>query len=317
MTTLKDAFDKYILLKTASMRSDATIKWYHTMLKPMLAELGQDCDVMQVSEDAVLTYVASLRNRDNRYVDAPQKPVQDGGLSHDSILAHIRAMKGFWSWAAKRYKIVNPMDEIKMPKQQKRKPKAIEPSDFVKLFNSISDETCKCPARDRAMLALLADSGVRRQGLLSLTTDIDLIRRKATVTEKGMKQRQISWTRYTSNLLDKWLAIRADVDNDALFISMNTGEPLQVSGVNQILDRLKAKAGVNGRTNPHSFRHNFARQYLLSGGDLATLSEILGHESTDTTAHFYLIFTEQELAALQDEHSPLLRMLDTRQAKYS
>lgn len=309
MTTLKDAFDKYILLKTASMRSDATIRWYQAMLKPMLAELGQDCDVMHISEDSVLNYVASLRTRDSRYVDAPQKPMQEGGLSHDSIVAHIRAMKGFWSWAAKRYKIFNPMDDIKMPKQQKRKPKAIATSDFVKLFNAVNDDTCKCPERERAMLALLADSGVRRQGLLSLTTDIDLIRRKATVTEKGMKQRQISWTWYTSLLIEKWLNVRPTVDNDALIVSMNTGNPLQVSGVNQMLDRLKAKAGVNGRTNPHSFRHNFARQYLLSGGDLGTLSDIMGHESMDTTAKFYAIFTENELAALQDEHSPLLRML--------
>lgn len=310
MSTLNDAFKKFLLIKTASMRSDETIKWYKSIVGAMVAEIGHECDVTNISEDVVLQYVASLRNRDTRYQSGKQKPMQEGGLSSDSISSHIRALKAFWSWAEKRYKVQNPMEGIKLPKQPPRKPKAIDPSDFVKLFNAISDETCICPQRDRALLALLADSGARRAGITSLTTKIDTIRRIATVTEKGMKQREISWTYFTSQLLDKWLAVRPATDNNALFVSVLDGLPLQPGGINQMLSRLKIKAGVTGRTNPHSYRHGFAIQYLLSGGDLATLSQILGHESSDITATFYAIFTQQELSRLQDEHSPLLRMLE-------
>jgi len=308
--TLTKALDKFLLIKTASMRSDATIKWYQSIVGAMVNELGASCDVSKITEDDVLLYVTGLRKRDSRYQNAPQKPVQNGGLSRETITTHIRALKSFWSWASNRYDLKNPMYSIKLPKQQPRKPKAIETSDFVKLFNAVSDDICKCPQRERAILALLADSGVRRAGLLSLTTEIDTVRRVGRVTEKGYKERQVSWTRYTSHLLDKWLAVRDSVENDALFISLNDGKALQVSAINQILKRLKAKAGVTGRVNPHSFRHNFARQYLLSGGDLSTLSDILGHESVEVTNQFYAIFTEQELARLQDEHSPLLRMLN-------
>lgn len=292
------------------MRSDETIKWYKSILVSMAELLGTNRDVTTITEDDVLNYVTSLRNRDMRFVAAMQKPTQQGGLSHETIRSHIRSMKVFWEWAFKRYKMPNPIESLALPKPLPRKPKSIEPSDFMKLFNVISDETCICPIRERALVALLADSGARRAGITSLTIDIDTIRRKGTIVEKGYKQREISWTHYTSQLLDKWLFVRAGVDNDALFISLNDGSPLHPGGINQILNRLKAKAGVTGRTNPHAFRHGFARQYLLSGGDLGTLSQILGHESTDITTMFYAIFTQQELAQLQDEHSPLLRMLE-------
>src|SRR5688572_13255842 len=112
MNTLNNALDKFLLIKTASMRSDETVKWYKSIVGAMVVEIGHECDVTTISEDVVLHYVASLRTRDSRYQSAKQKPVQEGGLSRDSISSHIRALKSFWKWAAKRYKVLNPMDGI-------------------------------------------------------------------------------------------------------------------------------------------------------------------------------------------------------------
>lgn len=60
-----------------------------------------------------------------------------------------------------------------------------------------------------------------------------------------------------------------------------------------------------GRINLHSFRHFATREYLRQGGDLATLSELLGHADVDTTATHYAVYDLDELAATHDEHSPL------------
>lgn len=73
---------------------------------------------------------------------------------------------------------------------------------------------------------------------------------------------------------------------------------------------MKKRAGVSGRVNPHAFRHNFARAYLQSGGDLVTLTPLLGHVDVNVTAAYYAVFSSDELAAMQEKHSPLLNMLD-------
>jgi len=50
-----------------------------------------------------------------------------------------------------------------------------------------------------------------------------------------------------------------------------------------MLKRRAKRAGVQGRSNPHAFRHAFAREYLMSGGDLATLYQLMGHGSVKVT----------------------------------
>jgi site-specific recombinase XerD len=130
---------------------------------------------------------------------------------------------------------------------------------------------------------------------------------RAIVHEKGDKHRAVPFTRYTADLLAKWLAVRPP-EAEYVFCSTGgvfAGEAMTVYTLNQILKRLAKKAGVKGRCNPHSFRHAFARQYLLNGGDLGTLSALMGHASVDTTVRNYARFADAELAALQERFSPL------------
>ena len=75
-----------------------------------------------------------------------------------------------------------------------------------------------------------------------------------------------------------------------------------------MLRRLARKAGITGPVNPHSFRHGFAREYLLSGGDLATLADLLGHSDVQVTWQSYAIFRTSELQAKHDKHSPIAQM---------
>jgi integrase/recombinase XerD len=76
-------------------------------------------------------------------------------------------------------------------------------------------------------------------------------------------------------------------------------------GVNQLLERLKIKAGISGRVNPHAFRHAFAKLYLMSGGDLASLSDLMGHSDVQVTKQFYSVFSQEELKRKHAQHSPL------------
>ena len=68
------------------------------------------------------------------------------------------------------------------------------------------------------------------------------------------------------------------------------------------------EAGKEGPANPHSLRHFFAREFLLSGGDLATLADLLGHSSAEVTKSSYAIFTEREMKEKHRRHSPVVQL---------
>jgi hypothetical protein len=84
-----------------------------------------------------------------------------------------------------------------------------------------------------------------------------------------------------------------------------------------MLKRRAKRAGVQGRVNPHAFRHAFAREHIKNGGDLATLSQLMGHASVEITKANYAIFTMQELQEKHRRHSPVMRLLGNDDAEES
>jgi site-specific recombinase XerD len=169
-------------------------------------------------------------------------------------------------------------------------------------MKSCADDTAGI--RNRALLAMLLDTGARAGGICRLLmSSLDLEHRRALVTEKGGRTRFVYWSSHTHELLKHWLAVRQD--QPALFYNLETGSPLTVQGLRVIIRRIARRAGVTGRVNPHSFRHAMARFYLQSGGDLATLSKLLGHKESRTTIDYYTIFTSDEVGQAHERHSPM------------
>jgi len=106
-----------------------------------------------------------------------------------------------------------------------------------------------------------------------------------------------------------WLAVRPE-GGQSVFVGLKRKTALTPSGVWQMLQRRAERAGVEGASNTHAFRHGFARFYLLDGGDLGTLADILGHSSVEVTKAFYGVFTFQELQEKHRRHSPIAKMFE-------
>lgn len=307
---LNDALHGFIEAAQADNLAKTTIKWYAALLTPLVADFNQSGDsvVETVTTVRLRQYIVSLRERETRYGE--QRPEKAGGLAAETISSHIRALHRFWKWCSVEYDMPNPAAKIKHPGKGKSVPKGIAPDDLRNmLFAALENEDEIAAARDTAIIMLLADSGCRAGGLLSLDVrDVNLEKRTAVVVEKGDKLRRIYFLPITALALARWLAMRPSTDDPALFVSLKNGAVvgrLKYSGLYQVLKRVAARAGVQGRFNPHSLRHGFARDYLLNGGDLATLAQILGHSSVEVTAHYYALFEQNQLAAQHDKFSPM------------
>jgi hypothetical protein len=62
------------------------------------------------------------------------------------------------------------------------------------------------------------------------------------------------------------------------------------------------------RTNPHTFRHTFAKLYLLNGGDLFSLQRILGHTTLDMVRRYVNLDTG-EVKRQHAQASPVDRLV--------
>ena len=70
--------------------------------------------------------------------------------------------------------------------------------------------------------------------------------------------------------------------------------------------RLARKSGVV-RLHAHLCRHTFAVNYLLNGGDVFTLQQILGHATLEMVNH-YLHFTRAQINDQHRKYSPMDRL---------
>jgi len=160
--------------------------------------------------------------------------------------------------------------------------------------------------RDRAMLMLAAQTGLRASELIGLDVgDVQLgAGPHVTCIGKGRKQRITPLTKATTTVLRAWLAERGGEPNDPLFPT-GKGRQLSRDALEQRLAKHAAAAAERypslrtKRVTPHVLRHTAAMRLLHAGIDTTVIALWLGHEQVETTQiylHADLALKEQALA---------------------
>lgn len=121
----------------------------------------------------------------------------------------------------------------------------------------------------------------------------------------GCKSRTVYFNSRTKKALSEWLKVRPESESDAVFLSKKTYKALTPSGIYQVLKRLAERGGVEGRFNPHSFRHGWAKEALRNGASIADVAQVLGHEDEQVTMRFYSQWAKPELKERHSKFSPL------------
>jgi integrase len=145
--------------------------------------------------------------------------------------------------------------------------------------------------RDTAILALLYTCGLRRAEIVALDVrDFEPETGKLRVLAgKGRKQRTVYAQGSALRALLAWLHRRSWTDGP-LFLPVLKNERivrrrLSPQTIYDILKRRAAQAGVND-FSPHDFRRTFVGDMLERGVDIATVANIAGHASVDTTRRY-------------------------------
>ena len=131
------------------------------------------------------------------------------------------------------------------------------------------------------VVRFMAATGVRVSELVKFQAE-DVQAGFKDIYSKGNKMRRIYIPSALRTAAAQWLQQEQRLKG-ALFLN-RFEEPLSASGIRNQVKMFAARYNIDSDVMyPHSFRHRFAKNFIEKCGDIALLSDLLGHESIETT----------------------------------
>jgi len=160
------------------------------------------------------------------------------------------------------------------------------------------------------MIITLLDTGLRISELINLRLeDAHVDQGYLKVMGKGARERVVPIGSVAQKSLQRYMFhFRPEPyyeEQDLFFLTLE-GKPLSINAVHLKFTRLGKKSGVK-RFHAHLCRHTFATKYLINGGDVFSLQQILGHSSLEMVRRYVTL----ALAQVRVQHrkfSPMDRM---------
>lgn len=231
----------------------------------------------------------------------------DGGLSSTTINHRVRSLKQFYQYLKAEALVTN--DPAERLERKKSRNVVIETfsEDHIKALLSVPDKTRFVGFRDYAMMLLLLDTGVRVSELVGIKladirmSDNELI----IVSGKGGKNRRVYVSPKTREALKKYLRVRGDIPGVPNLFVTTENAPMKQRSVQGRLSIYGRKVRIKGvRVSPHTFRHTFAKLYIMNGGDPFSLQALLGHSTLDMVRH-YVNLWGSDLQKMHRQFSPV------------
>lgn len=150
--------------------------------------------------------------------------------------------------------------------------------------------------RDKAMITLLAYSGIRNKELCCLKVcDVDLGRNTIRVIKgKGIKDGVVNVSAECTRILLSYLQEHQKKQDDFLFKTYQNNQ-MTMSAVRKQVHKIANKAGIAKRVYPHLLRHSLASNLLLRGANIMLIKNQLRHAHLETTLCYInsIIFGER------------------------
>jgi site-specific recombinase XerD len=210
--------------------------------------------------------------------------------SPSTALNKHKGLQQFFKWLLVDEQAIdrNPMDRVRQPKTPTKLVPVMREAETSKVL-----EACRgkgfASLRDEALIRLYANTGARLSEVGNLlVADVDLNTESVHFHGKGAKDRRVRFGPKTARALSRYLRARDKHKGAALpnlWLADRGAAPLTPNGIKIRLKRLGQAAGVPD-VHAHRWRHSFAHEWKLAGGDTGDLMLLLGWTSEDMPRHY-------------------------------
>ncbi len=217
----------------------------------------------------------------------------------------LSSLKSFFKFLRKMGRVpADPTRLIQAPKCAKPLPCFVKDKDMESLLDGENFGADFEGMRDRLILELLYDTGVRRSELVGIReTDIDYDAMVIKVTGKRNKQRLIPFAEGLKNLMLAYKRVRNEqgVERSEWLFAGKGGCPLSTAVVYNVVRKYLSNIPMLAKRSPHVLRHSFATSMLNNGAELTAVKDLLGHSSLASTS-VYTHTTFEELKKVYHAH---------------
>jgi len=188
----------------------------------------------------------------------------------------------------------NPARSIKLLRENNRRLRYLSQGEINTLLKH-------CPERLRPIVVLALNTGMRKGELQGLRwSDIDI--NSGTITLLATKNGRKRHLYINEPVKRALFAIRKHPDSDYIF-HKGDGSPYNFR---KAFETALSHAGITN-FRFHDLRHTFASHMVMSGVDIYTLKEVLGHKSIEMTMRYSHLSNDHERQAM----SALGQKMDT------
>lgn len=251
--------------------SPLTVKSYQTDLNQFFKTLPENTQLSEISHLHIRAFVSEQ---------------MDGGISAISAKRKISSLKSFFKYALKNDLVKeNPTQKVRPPKTPKKLPVFIDQNQTDYLFSQYTFSEGFEGTRDKLLMDILYQSGIRRAELMNLKeSDVDIYNLQLKVLGKRNKERIIPFNYTLKRNLENYLREKSEnkLSNSYLLVTKEN-KPLNASQISKIVSRVLSGITTAKKKSPHVMRHTFATHLLNNGADINAVKELLGHTSLAAT----------------------------------
>jgi integrase/recombinase XerC len=224
-------------------------------------------------------------------------------LAASSVNRKLSALRTFYKYLRKMERVSNnPMEKVVAPKKKRPLPYFVRESEMDRLLELTAEDRSFKGIRDRLILMMFYETGVRRAELLGMTdASVDLLARQVKVTGKRNKQRIVPFGEELEEEIRAYQAAREEALGAQVFPSLfvtEKGTAMNELQVSKVVKEELSKVTTLKKRSPHVLRHSFATAMLNNKADLTSIQKLLGHESVATTE----IYTHVSFEELKSEY---------------
>lgn len=258
-----------------------------------------------------------FRRRQPSCLREPRTAVQEfmaNSMSPSTFNKRMAHLKAFYSWLIEE-EICPPPNPFKDIKRRRESSRIVSmPEDTMKNLITLCDATTYPGLRDKALILLQLDTGIRPgEALALLPGDLDLRGLSVNVPAaiaKTRSPRTLPISACTAKTIRKLLSARplAWKETTPVFCG-HDGLPFIGTSWTRRLSLYSKSLGV--KVTPYHLRHAFAIQFLRNGGNVFSLQRILGHADLTMTKR-YLALTQTDVANDHAGASPMAKLFPER-----
>jgi integrase/recombinase XerC len=231
--------------------------------------------------------------------------LEDEKLQASTVNRKISCLRSFFKFLLRNCHLVkDPMLRITSLRTSRKLPMFIEQAQMERLLDDVDFGEGFTGLRDRLIIDLLYNTGMRRAELIGLcVADVNLSKQELKVLGKRNKERIIPLSQHMTNKIKEYVEVRDTMSDSNALIIDDQGKRISDSLVYRKVNKYLRLVTTIEKKSPHILRHTFATHMLNNGADLNAIKEILGHANLSAT-QVYTHNTIEKLKQIYEQAHP-------------